>query len=154
MIINGWEILFYQIFYEQYKRLINHVKTLRKKNPVDYKSHPQTKLLASIQKVIKQDVPTDPFHRKFILGKTLGKKYQIWRRVKHGLPQRYRMFFRFHSKCKNIVFVWLNSEGYLRNKGDKHDVYVVFKKLLGNKKIPRDYGDLIVRSQDPKIINF
>lgn len=147
MIINGWEILFFQLFYKQYKELINHVETLRKKNPVAYKFHPQTKLLASIQKVIKQDVPADPFHKKFMLGKMFGKKYKEWRRVKHGLPQRYRMFFRFHSKYKNIIFVWLNSEGYLRKRGDKHDVYVVFKKMLDNKEIPHDYGDLIVQSQ-------
>jgi len=139
----GWEILFFRSFYNTYVELIAEVKTLRQKDPDGFKTHPKTKLLASIQKAIKEDVPANPLDKKFMLGNTLSKKYKEWRRVKHGLPPRYRMFFRFRSQNKNIIFAWLNHEGCLRKSGDRNDVYSVFKKMLDNGEIPRNYKDLI-----------
>lgn len=144
---NGWEIFFFKIFYEQYSQLVNDVNELYQKDQNTYKSHPKTKLLASIQKSIKDDVPADPFHKKFMLSKTLEKKYKEWRRVKKGLPQRYRMFFRFYSITKEIIFAWINSEGSIRKSGDKHDVYVIFKKMLDRGEIPKDYEELIAQSK-------
>lgn len=122
------------------------VGELRNNDPEGYKSHPKTKLLASLQKVIKSDVPENILDKKFMLGKTLGKKHTVWRRVKRGLPPRYRLFFRFYSKEKRIIFVWLNDEGSIRKKGDKHDVYTVFKKMLDKGEIPQGYKDLIAES--------
>ena len=144
---SGWEIFFFKIFYKQYVRLIDDVKSLSQKDPTTYKSHPKTKLLASVQKAIKDDVPADPFHKKFMLSKTLKKKYKEWRRVKQGLPPRYRMFFRFYSIPREIIFVWINSEGYIRKSGDKHDVYVVFKKMLDRGEVPQDYKELMDQSK-------
>lgn len=156
MKINQWNILFFKVFYEQYQALVGDVKELRNADPGGYKFHPKTKLLAAVQKAIKTDVPADPLHRKFMLGKTLGSKYTSWRRVKKGLPQRYRMFFRCYSgrgekeeteKWKSIIFVWLNDEHTLRKKGGKHDVYTVFRKMLEKGTIPNDYKKLFGESK-------
>jgi len=103
------------------------------------------------QNAIKIYVPSDPVHKDFKLGNTIGKKYSHWRRVKHQMPPRYRMFFRFHSNYtlghdsspfKCIIFAWLNDETTLRKNGSKSDVYVVFKSLLMKIKIPDDWADL------------
>jgi len=151
LIINGWEILFFRLFFEIYVKLVREVEALREKDPDGYKSHRNTKLLASVQKSIIQDVPADPLHKKFMLSKSLDKTYKEWRRVKKGLPPRYRMFFRFHTKYKNVIFVWLNHEGCLRKKGDKHDVYSVFQKMLDRSEIPPDYKDLMASSITPHL---
>lgn len=142
MVINGWEILLFKIFYDQYLELTSVVKSLRDKNPTGYKSHPKTKLLAKIQFVIKEDVPADPLHKKFMLSKTLTK-HKEWRRVKKGLPPRYRLFFRFYSGNKNIIFAWMNDGTSIRKEGDKYDVYNVFLKLLKNRVIPNQYEELL-----------
>jgi len=147
--INGWEIFFFQLFHEVYAQLISDVQNLRDKNPTGFKSHPKTKLLASIQKAIKQDVPNNPMDKKFLLGRTLGAKHKKWRRVKSGLPPRYRLFFRFYSEPKKIIFVWLNDEFSLRKRGDKHDVYAVFQKMVDSGEIPVSYNGLIERSEVP-----
>lgn len=136
-----WEIYFHKLFQEQYHELIKTVEALQKKNPKAYKLHSKTKLLARLHNVIYNDVLEDPLNRKFQLSNTL-KKHKEWRRVKSGLPSRYRLFFRFYSKQKRIVFVWMNEAGTLRAKGGKYDVYTVFEGLLEKGEIPSDYKDL------------
>lgn len=149
MNVKGWKIFFFQSFNEIYTELVTEVHKLRQKDSEGYKSHPKTKLLASIQKVIFNDVPGSPHHRKFTLGKTLDRKYRDWCRVKHGLPPRYRLFFRYHSAEKTIIYVWFNDELTLRRKGNRHDVYAVFQKMLDRGDIPNEYEYLIKTSRAP-----
>lgn len=150
--INGWRILSTKVFNHLYKKLVMHVSKLSKNDPDNYKSHPKTKLLASIQRAIKVDVPANPNDKSFRLGKTLGSKYTHWRRVKNNMPPRYRMFFRFHSKfferkdkerANWIIFAWFNDELTLRKEGAKNDVYRVFKSFLEKNKIPDDFQELL-----------
>ena len=144
---NDWEILFFPCFADRYYALIREVKELKSADPLTYKSHPKTKLLARLHNVIWDDVPSDPNHKKFMLGRTLGDEYKEWRRVKEGLPPRYRLFFRFRSAIKVIIYVWLNDEFSLRKEGGKSDVYAVFKKMLQIETIPNDIDELIKSSQ-------
>lgn len=153
MIVNGWEILSTKLFNMLYENLVLSVKELRDKSPEEYKSHPKTKLLASIQRAIKTDVPENPDNPIFRLGKTLGSEYAHWRRVKNNMPPRYRMFFRFNSNdsyniqnCKYIIFAWFNDQFTLRKKGAKSDVYNVFKSLLVKKVIPDNWNELFAEA--------
>ena len=85
--------------------------------------------------------------RIFVWGKTLGSEYGNWRRVKHGLPERYRMFFRFASKpVKLIVYVWFNDEDTLRKAGSKTDVYETFRRMLARGEVPESIEHLLVES--------
>ena len=138
---NDREIYRVKRFREQYHEIVETVEALRKNNPKTYKKHSKTKFLKRLHNVIYNDVLADPLNRKFQLSNTL-KKHREWRRVKGGLPNRYRLFFRFYSKQKRIVFVWMNEEGTLRNKGGKYDVYTVFEGLLEKCLIPDNYKDL------------
>ena len=95
------------------------------------------------------DVPADPLNKKYLISKTLPKNKE-YRRVKQGLPPRYRMFFRFSTSQKNIIYVWFNDEFSIRKENDKNDVYQVFKKLLKNKTIPTNYDKLVKQSIVPK----
>ncbi len=156
MKINNWEIFFHKFFSELYYNMIKDVAKIKEKNPETYKQNAKTKLLASIQFVIKKDVPIDPTHNKFRLGKTIGIEYKHWKRVKKNMPQRYRLFFRYHSNykvkgisnsAKSIIYVWFNDQSSLRKKGDKNDCYNVFNKLLDGGKISDDWKKLLTESK-------
>jgi len=109
----------------------------------EYKAHPKTRLLASVYKAITQVVPADPDHPDFRLGKTLGAEHANWHRVKKGMPDRCRLFFRFASKpVKLIVYVWFNDEDTLRKAGAKTDVYEVFRHMLSRGQVPSGITEL------------
>lgn len=147
---NGWEIFFFQLFYLRYKQLVEDVNELRQSDPEGYKKNPQTKFLARIQKTIFVDIPQNPLDKKFNLGKTLGKKYTSWRRAKSGIGPRYRLFFKFSSKQKNIIIAWINDEFTYRKFGSKTDVYHVFRKMLDSGQVPNKYVELKCYSKDPE----
>jgi toxin YhaV len=137
MQVNGWTLLAFTLFAQRLAALRNEVAHLRKKDPKGFVDHPTTKLLASVYDAIKQRVPVDPNAAEFRLGKTLGSAYTAWRRVKNGLPNRYRLFFRFSSRpARLVIYVWLNDEATLRKEGAKTDVYAVFKAMLERGEVP------------------
>lgn len=147
MVVNGWEIFYFKLFRLALDELEQTVAALARKDPSSYKSHPKTRLLASVYKVITEAVPADPDHPDFRLGKTLGAAQTHWRRVKQGMPNRYRLFFRFASKpVKLIVYVWFNDETTLRKEGAKSDVYETFKRMLARGQVPSSIGELLAAS--------
>ena len=94
-----WEIFYFKIFDEIYRALAKEVILLKEKDPEGYKSHPRTKLLRRVRDKIRNDIANDPTDPAFHLGNTLGKKYRSWKRVKkRGLPNRYRLFFKYNSR--------------------------------------------------------
>lgn len=147
MIANGGQLFYFKLFKAALDELEQTVTRLAKQNPTEYKSHPKTRLLASVYKAIAQTVPANPEHPEFRLGKTLGAEHTNWRRVKKGMPDRYRLFFRFASKpVKLIVYVWFNDEDTLRKAGSKTDVYEVFKRMLSRGQVPSGINELLAQS--------
>lgn len=135
---NGWPLYQTVIFGRYLEDLQNKViLILDKETDENIISHPLIKLHSSIINSIKVNVPSDPSHVDFRLGKTLGPDFRRWRRVKKGMPTRYRLFFRYNSsdpKC--IIYAYFNGEGELRKEGDRHDIYTVFKRRLESGEIP------------------
>lgn len=147
MIANGWRLYYYRAFKAALDELEAAVKELAQKDPKGYKTHPKAKLLASVYRAVTELVPADPDAPDFRLGKTLGAGNTNWRRVKAGMPDRYRLFFRFASNpVKVIVYVWFNDENTLRKAGAKTDVYETFKRMLGKGMVPSDIGALLRES--------
>lgn len=147
MIANGWHLFYFKLFKAALDELEQAVTKLAKRDPSGYKSHPKTRLLASIYRAITQIVPADPDHPDFRLGKTLGVEHTNWRRVKKDMPDRYRLFFRFASKpVKLIVYVWFNDEDTLRKAGSKTDVYEVFRRMLSRGQVPTGIKELLAES--------
>jgi toxin YhaV len=147
MIANGWRLYYFRIFKAALDELEAFVAELAEKDPNGYKTHPKTKLLASVYRAVTKLVPANPDAPEFRLGKTLGAANTNWRRVKKGLPGRYRLFFRFASNpVKVIVYVWFNDEDTLRKAGSKADVYETFKRMLAKGVVPSDIGDLLSSS--------
>ncbi|MCA1794089.1 MAG: type II toxin-antitoxin system YhaV family toxin [Desulfotignum sp.] len=145
-----WKVLYFTIFYEQYNELVMEVSALRKKDPDTYKTHPKTKFLAKIRHVIWQRIVLNPKSKEFHLGDTFPEQYRCYKRAKSGLPNRYRLFFRYKSKDGKIVILWMNSDKTLRSQSSKSDPYTVFLKMLKSKKIPPNWKQLVSKSTDIK----
>jgi len=149
MIANGWSLYYYRTFKAALDELEALVSKLAADDPAGHKTHPKTKLLASVYRAITQLVPANPDAPEFRLGKTLGSDNTNWRRVKKGMPDRYRLFFRFASSpVKVIVYVWLNDEDTLRKAGSKTDVYETFKRMLARGSVPGGIDDLLREASD------
>ena len=144
MIAIGWTLFYHKVFKAALDELEAGVTKLAADDPAGYKTHPKTRLLASVYRAVTQLVPANSDAPEFRLGKTLGPGHTNWRRVKKGMPDRYRLFFRFASRpVKVIVYVWFNDEDSLRKAGSKTDVYETFKRMLARGVVPGDIDELL-----------
>jgi toxin YhaV len=144
MMANGWRLYYFRLFKAALDELETEVTELARKDPEGYKTHPRTKLLASVYHAVTALVPANPDAPEFRLGKTLGSDNTNWRRVKAGMPDRYRLFFRFASTpMKMVVYVWFNDEDTLRKAGSRTDVYEAFKRMLARGTVPSDIRALL-----------
>ena len=141
---NGWGLYYFRIFKAALDELEAAVTQLAQDDPRGYKTHPKTKLLASVYRAITEVVPANPDAPEFRLGKTLGVDNTNWRRFKKGMPDRFRLFFRFASSpVKVIVFVWFNDEDALLKESSKTDVFKTFKQMLARGVVPPNIGALL-----------
>lgn len=142
---HGWQIWFGELFDARWRALRENVRRLKAELEAgDFAAHPEVKRFAALVQIVHETVPRDPEHPDFRLGKTLGDRFTGWRRVKrHGLPDRMRLFFKFSSTHKVIVFVWLNDADTLRKDGATSDPYAVFRRMLEGGNPPDDFTDLM-----------
>lgn len=145
IIRNGWRLRAFRFFLLRFNELIENVERLQLGNPSGFHDHPETKLLLSVFNAINDRVPADPNHSDHRCA-TLENGGR-WRRVKKGMPNRYRLFFQFSSDTKTIVYVWLNDELTLRKEGAKTDVYRVFLKHTSSGRIPASFEQLLRESE-------
>jgi toxin YhaV len=144
MLANGWSLYYHRVFKAALDELEAVVTKLAAADPAGYRAHPKTKLLASVYNAITKLVPANPDAPDFRLGKTLVAQNTHWRRVKKGMPDRYRLFFRFASNpVKVIVYVWFDDEDTLRKAGAKTDVYETFKRMLARGWVPSSTAELL-----------
>ncbi len=116
------------------------------KNPTDFESHSKVKLFATLQKLVFEVIPEDPARESFLLGNTLGPENRAWRRAKFS--QQYRLFFRFDSAAKIIIYAWVNDANSLRAYQSKTDAYAVFAKRLHNGNPPNNWDELLSESTE------
>ncbi len=138
---SGWQIFAHPLFLDQLQRLVGAVEEERKKNPVAFQSSPNAKVLVAIRDLVFVKVPADPTLPEYRQGNTLGVERRHWFRAKFG-NQRFRLFFRFSSKSKVIVFAWVNDQETLRTYGSKTDAYAVFRSMLAKGHPPDDWAAL------------
>src|SRR5271169_6174289 len=144
MEVNGWRLFQYPIFQNQLEQLTQAVEQLSIARPDTYREHPKAKLLATILRYVTEIIPRNPNAPEFRQGDTLGPDNRHWFRAK--FHQRYRLFFRFSSKDKVIVYVWVNDESTLRKAGSKTDPYSVFKSMLNAGNPPRTFDALLAHA--------
>jgi toxin YhaV len=108
IVINGWTLFAHPLFLDEINALTNQVEHLKSKDPINYVKKNATKRLAAITKLAFDVIPQDPTISEYRQGVTLGNDHKHWFRAKFF--QQYRLFFRFDSTSKVIVFAWVNDE--------------------------------------------
>jgi len=146
MEVNGWRLFQYVLFENQLNKLTEAVGQLSISQPDTYKEHPKTNLLATIHRYVMESIPRNPNAPEFRQGDTLGPDNRHWFRAK--FHQRYRLFFRFSTKDRVIVYAWVNDEFTLRKAGSKTDAYAVFKSMLTAGDPPRTLEALLKRAKE------
>ena len=139
--VNGWTILVWTQFRERWTSLRLEVARLKARDPEGYRGHPLAKLLRNVAEIVLEQVPTDPGASRYRQGTKLGPRYKGWHRAKFN--QRFRLFFRYSTTQKIIVYGWLNDEGTLRKEGARTDPYAVFRRMLDGGQPPDDWDELV-----------
>jgi len=142
---NGWKLYAHPAFSEALESLIRTVDALQRQQPHTYHSHAKAKLLKRTLDVILVEIPRDPNAPEFHLGNTLGPAYRHWRRAK--FLGRFRLFFRFSSTHKAIVYAWVNDETTLRKAGARSDPYAVFTRRLQEGDPPDNWDALLLEAE-------
>jgi toxin YhaV len=134
---SGWKLVGDQHFVAAFMDLQNRAKIELSLG----KAGVHAKLLAAILELTQERIPTNPRSDKYLLGNTLGTRYRTWCRAKFLM--RYRLFFRYNSTHRVIIYSWFNSTDTLRKVGSSTDPYVIFQKMLAAGKPPTDFDELL-----------
>jgi toxin YhaV len=150
--VNGWGIVFYPSLLDQLARLFPEAEAERARRGPDDPAGINMKTAANLLRLILDEIPQDPSRPAYRQGKTLGDDLKHWLRAKFN-NGRFRLFFRYHSKARLIVFAWVNDAETLRTYGSRTDAYAVFRKMLESGNPPDDWDELIRASSRADVIS-
>jgi len=142
---HGWRLFVHPLFQAQLERLAKRVEKLASRDPHGYASHPATRMLATVNHYILDAIPRNPNGPEFRQGNTLGPGNRHWFRAK--FHTRYRLFYRFSSEQRVIIYVWVNDESSLRKSGSRTDPHIMFKALLESGEPPNTFAELLRASK-------
>lgn len=145
LVVNGWTIYAHPLFLDQLAALIAGVERRKLKDPSGFIKHNATKRLAAIARLAFEVIPQDPTREDYRQGRTLGPTHQHWFRAKFF--QQYRLFFRYHTQARVIVFAWVNGEDTKRAYESAEDAYRVFRKMLDSGHPPNDWECLLAEAR-------
>ncbi len=136
---HGWTLLFHECLEEQLQKLEAAATRARTHDPAGFAAN--AKLFNALSHLILETVPGDPGREEYRQGNTMGAAFRHWRRAKIG--RRFRLFFRFDSTARIIIYAWVNDEHTLRASGSRSDPYAVFQKMLSRGRPPKDWDTLL-----------
>lgn len=139
--VNGWALYAHPCFTQQFNELFQRVEKLREKHPTTYQQKAVTKRLRAVLELTMDRIPQNPAHPNYRQGKTLDASRKHWFRAKFF--QQYRLFFRFDSQAKVIVYAWVNDAKTKRAYDSKTDAYRVFSKMLDRGHPPDNWDELL-----------
>ncbi len=145
MAATEWFLLAHPAFMNQLRISTRKMAAAKAKEGPNWMQHPDVKRHFTLARQITERIPQDPSSVDFGLGNALGQKYKLWFRAK--FLQQYRIFFRYSSIRKIIVYGWVNDSKTLRAYGSKTDAYLVFKEMLESGRVPNDWDELIAESK-------
>jgi len=144
---HGWKLYRAGAFAAAFDALEAEVARLSEERLQDFATHPKAKLLARIRDLIFDEIPRDPNAHIYGLGNTLGPAHRHWRRAK--FLERFRLFFRFDSTSRIIIYAWVNDENTLRKAGSRTDPYAVFLRRLDEGNPPDSWTELLEDARMP-----
>lgn len=142
---HGWTLLFHECLIAQFRKLADATKTAKRRDPNGFDGNANVKLYNALSHLMLEVVPRDPNRDEYRQGNTMGPEFRHWRRAKIG--RRFRLFFRFDSRSKIIIFTWVNDETTLRSAGSVTDPYFVFPKMLERGNPPDDWRRLLASAK-------
>lgn len=149
IVVNGWTLYAHPLLLDQLEKLTAAVEKAKAKDLKGWASTANAKVLAAVRSLIFEMVPADPTRSEYRQGSTLGAARKHWFRAKFG-NGRFRLFFRYDSRSKVIIFAWVNDDATLRTYGSRTDAYAVFKGMLDKGDPPDDWATLLrAVSADP-----
>jgi toxin YhaV len=143
---NNWRIFIHEALETQLVKLAGSVAWMHVAQQTTNKNNRHKKVLKSIKRAMYESVPADPGRIEHRLGHTIGREHTAWFRVK--ILQQFRLFYRYDSTQKIIVYVWVNDEESLRAYGSKTDAYALFKKMLDGGYPPGSFEELLTQSRE------
>jgi toxin YhaV len=144
MVVNGWTPLFHDAIVGQVKNLAAAYERARKAAPRDFRSNANVKLFAALAKPMLKVIPADPSRPEYRQGNTLGTAYRHWFRARFF--GRFRLFFRYDSRSRIIVYAWVNDERTMRQRDAESDPYEEFRRLLASGNPPNEWAALVKSS--------
>ena len=142
---HGWTLLFHDCVIDQLRRLHQAAQRAQRNNPAGFASNANVKLFRALSRLMLEIIPQDPSWDAYRQGSTLGARHRHWRRARIG--RRFRLFFRYDSKAKVIVYAWVNDRSALRSSGSRTDPYTVFARMLARGNPPDDWAALMKASR-------
>lgn len=137
---HGWTLLFHGCVIDQLQRLQRAANRAMPSAPQEGEGNANVRLFRSLSHLMLEVIPSDPSREEYRQGNTLGPEHRHWRRAKIG--RRFRLFFRYDSGAKAIIYAWVNEEDTLRSAGSRSDPYAVFRKMLVRGNPPDDWATL------------
>lgn len=110
---HGWTLLFHDCLIAQLQKLHAAVERAHESDPAGFESNANVRFFRSLSQLMQDTIPSDPARDEYRLGNTLGPAFRHWRRARLG--RRYRLFFRYDSTAKMIVYAWVNDDRTLRS---------------------------------------
>ena len=143
--VMGWTILAHPLFLSQIEEVV--VAAEQEELETAGSHGPNTKLLAHLLDLAFDKIPRDPGSATYRHGGALGGDRKNWFRAKTG-NGRYRLFYRFQSSARLIVYAWVNDENSLRTFSSRTDAYTVFARMLETGNPPNDWDELVAAASD------
>ncbi|MDQ8162890.1 MAG: type II toxin-antitoxin system YhaV family toxin [Gemmatimonadota bacterium] len=144
---HGWSLLLHPLLLGQLEQLTEAASQEGTKYPNGVPGA-TTKLLGHLLDLMFDKIPQRPGDTIYRGGKSLPDD---WFRAKTG-GGRYRLFYRFDSKTRLIVYAWVNDESNLRTYGSRTDAYAVFRDMVAGGDPPKDWAELRAAAEDKKAL--
>ena len=142
---HGWTLLFHDCLIDQLRKLHHAVQRAQRSDSEGFASNANVKLFHALSRLMLEVIPQNPSGDEYRQGSTLGARHRHWRRARIG--RRFRLFFRYDSKVKVIVYAWVNDQSTLRSSGSRTDPYTVFARMLARGNPPNNWDSLLKTSR-------
>jgi toxin YhaV len=144
LVESPWLVLGHSAFMTQLDRYKQEAMRAQSRVNDDWVKTTAGKKIAALRQQVFVRVPRNPSDFEFRLGNALGPNYRNWFRAK--FLQQFRLFFRFSSQSKIIVYGWVNNSDTLRAYGSTSDAYLVFRRMLESGQVPNTWDELIAEA--------
>ena len=147
MLRHGWNLLFHEGLIEQLQKLQAAAQRAQAQDPQGFESNANVKLFNALAQLMLETVPSDPNRDEYRQGNTMGPAFRHWRRGKVG--RRFRLFFRFDSKAKIIIFMaMMEAQTYFAERQARADVAAFDAVMARAGGEPPREGDRILLAQN------